>query len=123
SSICGRAKAVLRYSAWAPSLEAATVVSMNPRWLRQRIAMPSPSAMPASVAEHEEVALALLEVDGAPASRPHDDPDPARRVARRIPQRLDGMGKWGGYHTEFQHLARGFAPADRALASATGRRC
>ena len=30
------------------------------------------------------------------------------------------MGKWGGYHTEFQHLARGFAPADRALASATG---
>ena len=38
----------------------------------------------------------------------------------RILQRLDGMGKWGGYHTEFQHLARGFAPADRALASETG---
>jgi len=40
--------------------------------------------------------------------RAHDDPDPARRVARRILQRLDGMGKWGGYHTEFDHLARGF---------------
>ncbi|MEP6954858.1 MAG: hypothetical protein ABI950_12435 [Solirubrobacteraceae bacterium] len=77
-------------------------------------------ADPASVAEHEEAALALLEVDGAQATRPHDDPDPARRVARRILQRLDGMGKWGGYHTEFQHLARGFAPADRALASETG---
>ncbi len=77
-------------------------------------------ADPASVAEHEEAALALLEVDGAPAARPHDDPDPARRVARRILQRLDGMGKWGGYHTEFQHLARGFAPADRALAAGVG---
>jgi hypothetical protein len=74
----------------------------------------------ASVAQHEEAALALLEVGGAQATRPHDDPDPARRVARRILQRLDGMGKWGGYHTEFQHLARGFAPADRALASDTG---
>ena len=57
----------------------------------------------------------------AGASRPHDDPDPARRVARRILQRLDGMGKWGGYHTEFSHLARGFARNDRALAE-RGRR-
>ena len=48
------------------------------------------------------------------ASRPHDDPDPSRRVARRILQRLDGMGKWGGYHTDFTHLARGFAGNDRA---------
>ena len=52
--------------------------------------------------------------------RPHDDPDPARRVARRILQRLDGMGKWGGYHTEFAHLARGFAGNDRR--SGRGRR-
>jgi hypothetical protein len=41
-------------------------------------------------------------------------------VARRILQRLDGMGKWGGYHTEFSHLARGFAGNDRALAEAVG---
>ena len=53
-------------------------------------------------------------------SRPHDDPDPARRAARRILQRLDGMGKWGGYHTEFAHLARGFAGNERALAEAVG---
>jgi hypothetical protein len=52
--------------------------------------------------------------------RPHEDPDPARRVARRILQRLDGMGKWGGYHTEFAHLPRGFAGNDRALAQEVG---
>jgi hypothetical protein len=77
-----------------------------------------------SLAEHEDAVLAELEArgrDGAGAvARPHDDPDPARRVARRILQRLDGMGKWGGYHTEFAHLARGFAGNDRALAEAVG---
>ena len=30
------------------------------------------------------------------------------------------MGKWGGYHTDFKHLARGFAGNDRALAEAVG---
>ena len=57
---------------------------------------------------------------GARAVRPHEDPDPARRVARRILQRLDGMGKWGGYHTDFAHLARGFAGNERALAQDGG---
>ena len=52
--------------------------------------------------------------------RPHEDPDPASRVARRILQRLDGMGKWGGYHTDFAHLARGFAGNERALAQEVG---
>ena len=42
---------------------------------------------------------------GGAAVRPHEDPDPGLRAARRILQRLDGMGKWGGYHTEFAHLA------------------
>ncbi|MDQ6915301.1 MAG: hypothetical protein M3155_05745, partial [Actinomycetota bacterium] len=42
--------------------------------------------------------------------------------ARRIVQRLDGMGKWGGYHTEFVHLARGFAGNDKALALEIGER-
>jgi hypothetical protein len=71
--------------------------------------------------EHEDALLALQEAAqrGAPA-RPHDDPDPAKRVARRILQRLDGMGKWGGYHTDFSHLARGFAGNDRALADEVG---
>ena len=63
--------------------------------------------------------LALLGPGGA-AARPHEDPDPGRRAARRILQRLDGMGKWGGYHTEFAHLARGFAGNDRALAQEVG---
>jgi hypothetical protein len=77
-------------------------------------------ADPASMEEHEDAVLAAL--DAAPGvARPHDDPDPARRVARRILQRLDGMGKWGGYHTEFAHLARGFAGNDRALAEAVGK--
>ena len=67
----------------------------------------------------EDAVLAVLEPrDRRP--RPHEDPDPARRVARRILQRLDGMGKWGGYHTEFAHLARGFAGNERALAQGVG---
>lgn len=73
-----------------------------------------------SMDEHEEAVLALLGGDPDGPSRPHDDPDPARRIARRILQRLSGMGKWGGYHTEFSHLARGFAPTDRALAAQVG---
>jgi hypothetical protein len=30
------------------------------------------------------------------------------------------MGKWGGYHTDFKHLARGFAGNDRQLAEEVG---
>ena len=30
------------------------------------------------------------------------------------------MGKWDGYHTEFAHLARGFAGNDRKLAQEVG---
>jgi hypothetical protein len=63
--------------------------------------------------------LPLLEPAGR-ATRAHDDPDPRRRAMRRILQRLDGMGKWGGYHTAFDHLARGFAGNDRALAFEVG---
>ena len=78
-------------------------------------------ADPASNDEHEEAVLAMLAGGaGAEVVRPHDDPDPPRRVARRVLQRLDGMGKWGGYHTEFAHLARGFRGNDRALAEAVG---
>ncbi|MEA2312041.1 MAG: hypothetical protein QOE28_2009 [Solirubrobacteraceae bacterium] len=75
---------------------------------------------PRSVEEHEDAVLALLGDDASATVRPHEDPDPARRVARRILQRLDGMGKWGGYHTDFAHLARGFAGNDRALAQDVG---
>jgi hypothetical protein len=75
---------------------------------------------PRSVEDLEEAVLAVLEADGGAAVRPHEDPDAARRVARRILQRLDGMGKWGGYHTDFAHLARGFAGNDRGLAQAVG---
>jgi hypothetical protein len=79
-------------------------------------------ADPASMEEHEDAVLAALDAGagGVEFTRPHDDPDPARRVARRILQRLNGMGKWGGYHTEFAHLARGFAGNERSLAEAVG---
>ena len=72
-----------------------------------------------SVDALEQELLHLLEPSGSVA-RAHDDPDPARRAARRILQRLDGMGKWGGYHTAFDHLARGFAGHERALAYEVG---
>jgi hypothetical protein len=75
----------------------------------------------ASVDALEDAVLARLEAPDA-ATPAHRDPDPARRVARRIVQRLDGMGKWGGYHTEFAHLARGFAGNDKALALEIGER-
>jgi hypothetical protein len=75
----------------------------------------------ASVADHEEDVLAMLgaRVD---AARPHDEQDPSLRAARRILQRLAGMGKWGGYHTDVAHLARGFAGNERALAVEIGER-
>jgi hypothetical protein len=76
-------------------------------------------ADPASVAAHEDTILAL-QAQALGVARPHEDPEPPRRVARRILQRLDGMGKWGGYHTDFAHLARGFAGNERALADAVG---
>jgi hypothetical protein len=75
---------------------------------------------PRSVDEHEDAVFALLQGDRGKAVRPHEDSDTARRVARRILQRLDGMGKWGGYHTDFAHLARGFAGNERKLAQAVG---
>ena len=78
-------------------------------------------ADPRSVEEQEEVVYPLIDPEGERrAVSPHDDPDPARRVARRILQRLNGMGKWGGYHTDFAHLARGFAGNDRQLAQSVG---
>jgi hypothetical protein len=67
----------------------------------------------------DEAAEGLLGL-AADTARPHEDPDPARRIARRILQRLNGMGKWGGYHTEFAHLPRGFAGNERALAIDVG---
>jgi hypothetical protein len=73
----------------------------------------------AAVEALEQQLLHLLEPAGA-VSRAHEDPDPVRRVARRILQRLDGMGKWGSYHTAFDHLARGFAGNERALAYEVG---
>jgi hypothetical protein len=73
----------------------------------------------AAVEVLEQQLLHLLEPAGA-VSRAHEDPDPVRRVARRILQRLDGMGKWGSYHTAFDHLARGFAGNQRALAYEVG---
>jgi len=76
--------------------------------------------MPADPASVERFEEAVFETAPEEATRPHDDPDPARRIARRILQRLNGMGKWGGYHTEFTHLARGFAGNDRKLAEAVG---
>jgi hypothetical protein len=77
-------------------------------------------ADPRSVEEYEEVVYPLLDTDQGRRIAPHEDPDPAMRVARRILQRLNGMGKWGGYHTDFAHLARGFAGNDRQLAQAVG---
>ena len=77
-------------------------------------------ADPSSADALDDQLAPLLGEDSRAHARPHMDPDPARRVARRILQRLNGIGKWGGYHTEFAHLPRGFAGNDRALAVTVG---
>jgi hypothetical protein len=92
--------------------------------LRVAEALAARGANPADandVAANVDAVLAELAPAGG-ATRPHDDPDPARRVARRILQRLAGMGKWGGYHTDFSHLARGFHGNDKQLAEQVGER-
>ena len=78
-------------------------------------------ADPASSDEHEEAVLAMLTGERRPGRRaPARRPRSGAPRARRVLQRLDGMGKWGGYHTEFAHLARGFRGNDRALAESVG---
>jgi hypothetical protein len=78
----------------------------------------------AGLAPEIEAAVVSLEAGFAeePAAVPaiDEDPLPRRRAARRMLRRLDGMGKYGGYHTEFRHLARGFAGHERALALDVG---
>ena len=78
----------------------------------------------AALAPEVEAAVASLEAGFAeePGAVPaiDEDPLPRRRAARRMLRRLDGMGKYGGYHTEFRHLARGFAGHERALALEVG---
>lgn len=76
--------------------------------------------VPDGVIEPGDLRPVLEAVVNSTVPGAHDDPEPARRVARRILQRLNGMGKWGGYHTEFAHLARGFEGNDRALALQVG---
>jgi len=79
-------------------------------------------AREADVEALDDAVFELLEPPDA-VIRAHDDPEPVRRVARRILQRLDGMGKWGGYHTEFTHLGRGFGPGNQQrLALEVGQR-
>lgn len=65
--------------------------------------------------------------DGPPAPRDapnfaiRDDPCPRRRHARLVLRRLLHKRKIGSqYHTEFDHLARGAPPEDRADALAVG---
>jgi hypothetical protein len=119
-----RAAAVLlpeRVMAEADDLRA-PIGAAHPMVVAARVAaLGGRPADPASMEAHEDAVLTALEAAAPGVARPHDDPDPARRVARRILQRLDGMGKWGGYHTEFAHLSRGFAGNDRGLAEAVGK--
>ena len=118
-----RAAALPSPAAWSrpriPGRRSAPTTRSTPprRW-------PGSAASPADPGSAEELEDAVLAVlgPGGGATPPHRDPDPARRVARRIVQRLAGMGKWGGYHTAFDHLARGFAGNDRELAFVVGER-
>ena len=79
---------------------------------------------PADPASTEALGDAVVFSIGARpgAARPHDDPVLERRVARRILQTLAGKGKWGGYHSEFVHVARGFEGNERRVALEVGER-
>lgn len=59
--------------------------------------------------------------EDAPSLAIDDDPDPRRRIGRRLVRRLLHKGKIGaGYHTAFDHIAHGVSPADRAEAYRIG---
>ncbi len=59
--------------------------------------------------------------EAPPSLRIEDDPCPRRRHARVVLQRMLRMGKVGpGYHTEFDHFARGAAAHDRRQALEVG---
>ena len=61
------------------------------------------------------------EPEHAPSLAIEDDPCPRRRHARTVLQRMLRMGKVGpGYHTEFDHFARGAAAHDRRQALEVG---
>jgi hypothetical protein len=64
--------------------------------------------VPAAIIDVTDLRPYVRPRDEATVPAPHDDPDPGRRVARRMLLTLRGKGKWGGYHTEFTNLARGF---------------
>ncbi|MBW3579403.1 MAG: hypothetical protein KY462_17030, partial [Actinobacteria bacterium] len=78
------------YSALSPPVG----VSQHPLRVAEAVArLGGRPADPASVEVHEEAVLAVIGGDEHGPSRPHEDPDPARRVARRLVARertLDG---------------------------------
>ena len=96
------------------------------RWLWRAEIAARLGGRPGAAALAPEVAAAVASLETGFAEEPAvdpaiaDDPLPRRRAARRMLRRLDGMGKYGGYHTEFRHLARGFAGHERALALEVG---
>jgi hypothetical protein len=116
-----RARALLLPGhALEPTDERAPIGATHPLRVAEAVAALGGSPLDdESIGALEPQLLALLEPEGSVA-RAHDDPDPRCRVMRRILQRLDGMGKWGGYHTAFDHLARGFAGNERAFAYEMG---
>jgi hypothetical protein len=103
-----------------------TEPAADERWLWRAEMGARLGGRPGAAALSPEVAsaVALLESEFSAAAGVDpaiaDDPLPRRRAARRMLRRLDGMGKYGGYHTEFRHLARGFAGHERALALEVG---
>ena len=122
STACGRARVALPAGVLADVDDLrAPIGAAHPLVVAARVAaLGGRPADPRPWRSTRTPSCAALDARRRAVPSPHDDPDPARRVARRILQRLDGMGKWGGYHTEFAHLARGFAGNERALAEAVG---
>jgi len=61
------------------------------------------------------------EPEDEPSQAIDDDPDPRRRIARRLVRRLLHKGKIGPtHHTAFDHIAHGVAPQNRADAYGVG---
>jgi hypothetical protein len=84
--------------------------------------LPGDAQLPPEIEEGLQALAVTRPADDSPelAIDAHGDPNPRRRAVRRILRRLDGMGKYGGYHTEFSHLARGFPGHERNLALEAG---
>ena len=103
---CGPAKSVFRYRIRAPSLPAANVMSMKPRWLRHRIPTVSPSRRPRARSAHASAFERPLSCGERERAELVDQPGPVAVADRRRSRSRRRSGRAGRARGE-SHCPRG----------------